>query len=58
MAHPTRSRIWVQLLTTIACALVCVWIGVIVWQGYASRKAALAQARISASACTTPPWPA
>jgi methyl-accepting chemotaxis protein len=35
----------VQLLTTIAAALLCVWVGVIVWQGYVSRQAALAQAQ-------------
>ena len=45
MTHQARSKIWVQLLTTIAGALLCVWIGVIVWQGYVSRKAALEQAQ-------------
>jgi len=45
MAQQTNSRIWVQLLTTMAAALVCVWILVIWWQGYASRQAALAQAQ-------------
>ena len=45
MNRQTTSRIWVQLLTTIAAALVFVWIGVIVWQGYVSRKAALEQAQ-------------
>ncbi len=37
-------RIWVQLLTTIAIALLVVWSGVIVWQAYTSRQAALDQA--------------
>ena len=45
MSRQTPSRIWVQLLTTIAAALLCVWIGVIVWQGYVSRQAALEQAQ-------------
>jgi methyl-accepting chemotaxis protein len=45
MTSKANSKIWVQLLTTIAAALVVVWIGVIVWQGYVSRQAALEQAR-------------
>jgi methyl-accepting chemotaxis protein len=45
MSRQTTSRIWVQLLATIAAALLCVWIGVIVWQGYVSRQAALEQAQ-------------
>jgi methyl-accepting chemotaxis protein len=45
MTRQTTSRIWVQLLTTIAAALVCVWVGVILWQGYVSRQAALEQAQ-------------
>ena len=45
MTQPTQSKIWKQLLTTIAAALVVVWAGVIVWQGYVSRKAALEQAQ-------------
>jgi methyl-accepting chemotaxis protein len=45
MNRSATSRIWVQLLTTIAAALVVVWAGVIVWQGYVSRKAALEQAQ-------------
>jgi len=45
MPHKAQTRIWVQLLTTIAAALLCVWIGVIIWQGYASRKGALEQAQ-------------
>ncbi|RFO97645.1 methyl-accepting chemotaxis protein [Rhodoferax lacus] len=45
MTHTTQSRIWMQLLATIAAALVVVWAGVIVWQGYVSRKAALEQAQ-------------
>ena len=40
-----KLKIWVQLLSTIAIALVVVWSGVIVWQGYVSREAALDQAR-------------
>ncbi len=39
-----KYRIWVQLLLTIAAALVFVWSGVIVWQGYAYREAAIKQA--------------
>ncbi|WP_342616602.1 methyl-accepting chemotaxis protein [Rhodoferax sp. GW822-FHT02A01] len=34
-----------QLLATIAAALLVVWTGVIVWQGYVSRQAALEQAQ-------------
>ncbi len=45
MSRQTTSRIWVQLLATIAAALLCVWIGIIVWQGYVSRQAALEQAQ-------------
>ena len=41
----TKRKIWIQLLTTIAAALLLVWTGVIVWQGYVSRQAALAQAQ-------------
>ena len=44
MTQGRPSRIWVQLLTTIAGALLVVWVGVIVWQGHVSRQAALAQA--------------
>ncbi|MDT8991085.1 methyl-accepting chemotaxis protein [Curvibacter sp. APW13] len=44
MAQTTTRRIWVQLLTTIAAALTVVWIGVIIWQSYTAREAALAQA--------------
>jgi methyl-accepting chemotaxis protein len=40
----TKWKIWTQLLATIAIALLIVWSGVIVWQGYTSRQAALAQA--------------
>ena len=42
--HGAKYRIWVQLLLTIAAALVLVWSGVIVWQGYAYREAAIKQA--------------
>jgi methyl-accepting chemotaxis protein len=45
MNRQAPSKIWVQLLTTIAAALVFVWVGVIVWQGYVSRQAALEQAQ-------------
>jgi len=45
MPHKAQTRIWVQLLTTIAAALLCVWIGVIIWQGYTSRQGALEQAQ-------------
>jgi methyl-accepting chemotaxis protein len=38
-----KSKIWVQLLSTIAVALVVVWTGVILWQGYVYREAALKQ---------------
>ena len=44
MTRTTKSKIWVQLLTTIAAALVCVWIVVIIWLGYVSRQSALEQA--------------
>jgi len=40
----TRYKIWVQLLATIAAALLVVWTGVIFWQGHSTRQAALAQA--------------
>jgi len=45
MNNGAKSKIWVQLLTTIGIALVIVWSGVIVWQGYVSRAAALEQAQ-------------
>jgi methyl-accepting chemotaxis protein len=45
MSRQTTSKIWVQLLTTIAAALFFVWVCVIVWQGYVSRQAALEQAQ-------------
>jgi methyl-accepting chemotaxis protein len=44
MAHLGKKQIWVQLLSTIAAALVVVWTGVIIWQGHVTRKAALEQA--------------
>lgn len=44
MGRIANNRIWVQLLTTIALALTVVWTGVIVWQSYTARSAALAQA--------------
>ncbi|MBL8336420.1 MAG: HAMP domain-containing protein [Rhodoferax sp.] len=44
MNHRLPARIWVQMLATMAAALVCVWIAVIVWQGHVSRQAALQQA--------------
>ncbi|OHC80934.1 MAG: chemotaxis protein [Rhodoferax sp. RIFCSPLOWO2_12_FULL_60_11] len=40
-----KFKIWVQLLATIGAALIVVWSGVIVWQGYVYREAALDQAR-------------
>ena len=43
--HVAKYKIWVQLLTTIGAALIVVWSGVIVWQGYVYRDAALEQAR-------------
>ena len=46
MATPAKThKIWVQLLATIAMALLVVWTGVIIWQGYVYRQAALDQAR-------------
>ena len=45
MPRTTRSKIWIQLLTTIAAALLCVWVVVIIWLGYVSRQAALDQAQ-------------
>jgi methyl-accepting chemotaxis protein len=39
-----KSKIWIQLLTTIAVALLVVWTGVIIWQGHVTRQAALDQA--------------
>jgi methyl-accepting chemotaxis protein len=42
--HATKYKIWIQLLTTIAAALLVVWTGVIIWQGHVTRQAALAQA--------------
>ena len=40
----TKQKIWIQLLTTVAVALLVVWTGVIMWQSHATRQAALAQA--------------
>lgn len=45
MTTTPRLRIWVQLLAAIAAALAVVWTGVVIWQGYVYREAALAQAR-------------
>ena len=39
-----KQRIWVQLISTIAAALLVVWTGVIIWQGVVYREAALKQA--------------
>jgi len=39
-----KQKIWVQLLATIAAALLLVWSGMIVWQSHNTRQAALAQA--------------
>lgn len=44
-AFSSTSRIWVKLLTTIAAALLVVWVGVILWQEHVSREAALEQAQ-------------
>jgi hypothetical protein len=38
-----KHKIWVQLLSTIAAALVVVWTGVIIWQGHVYREAAIKQ---------------
>jgi len=40
-----KPRIWIQLIATIAVALLVVWSGVIIWQAYTSRQAALEQAQ-------------
>jgi methyl-accepting chemotaxis protein len=40
----TKQKIWIQLLATIAAALLVVWTGVIIWQSHATRQAALSQA--------------
>jgi methyl-accepting chemotaxis protein len=45
MPSTSRYKIWVQLLVTIAVALVVVWTGVVVWQGYMTRESALRQAQ-------------
>jgi methyl-accepting chemotaxis protein len=42
--HTTKYKIWIQLLATIAAALLVVWTGVIVWQSHVTRQAALEQA--------------
>jgi methyl-accepting chemotaxis protein len=39
-----KQKIWVQLISTIAAALLVVWTGVIIWQGFVYREAALKQA--------------
>ncbi|WP_084199274.1 methyl-accepting chemotaxis protein [Noviherbaspirillum autotrophicum] len=40
----SNTKIWVQLLLTIGIALAVVWSGVIAWQDYVYRKAAIEQA--------------
>ncbi|MDD2923859.1 methyl-accepting chemotaxis protein [Rhodoferax sp.] len=40
----SKYKIWIQLLATIAAALLVVWTGVIIWQGHVTRQAALEQA--------------
>ncbi len=45
MRSSVKLKIWTQLLATIGVALLVVWSGVIVWQSYVSRQAALAQAQ-------------
>ena len=42
--HVAKIKIWVQFLITIAIALLVVWTGVIIWQGYVGRAAAIKQA--------------
>ena len=42
--HTAKYKIWIQLLTTIAVALLVVWTGVVIWQGHVTRQAALEQA--------------
>ncbi|WP_029462776.1 methyl-accepting chemotaxis protein [Serpentinimonas barnesii] len=49
MTAPPRTRIWAQLLLTIAVALLLVWTAVIVWQGHTARQAAIEQARVFTS---------
>lgn len=44
MQTSPRTRIWIQLISTIAAALAVVWTGVVIWQGYVNREAALRQA--------------
>ena len=39
-----NSKIWVQLILTIAVSLVVVWTGVIIWQGHVYKQSAVAQA--------------
>ena len=43
--HIAKVKIWMQFLTTIALALLVVWTGVIIWQGYVGRQAAIEQAK-------------
>ncbi|HRK36944.1 MAG TPA: methyl-accepting chemotaxis protein [Burkholderiaceae bacterium] len=40
-----QIKIWMQFLMTIALALLVVWTGVIIWQGYVAREAALEQSK-------------
>ena len=40
-----KVKIWMQFLMTIAVALLVVWTGVIIWQGYVAREAALEQSK-------------
>ena len=40
-----KYKIWVQFLVTIAVALTVVWTGVIIWQGFVYRDAAIKQAQ-------------
>ncbi|HRK38788.1 MAG TPA: methyl-accepting chemotaxis protein [Burkholderiaceae bacterium] len=39
-----KVKIWMQLLGTVALALVMVWTGVIIWQGHVNRELAIQQA--------------
>jgi len=43
--HTAKYKIWVQFLITIAIALTVVWTGVIIWQGFVYRDAAIKQAQ-------------
>lgn len=44
MERFSQNKIWVQLLSTVAAAVIVVWTGVIIWQSHMTRQAALEQA--------------